>query len=101
LEVNTYYVYILTNQYNRVLYTGVTNDLARRCFEHQKKIHGGFTSKYNVGKLVCYEEFDLIISAIAREKQIKGYSRKKKIALIEKFNTEWKDLYVSGRIQTP
>jgi putative endonuclease len=101
LEVSTYYVYILTNQYNKVLYTGVTNDLARRCFEHQKKILGGFTAKYNVDKLVFYEEFDMIIDAIAREKQIKGYSRKKKIALIERFNIDWKDLYVGGYIRTP
>jgi putative endonuclease len=84
-----------------VLYTGVTNDLERRSFEHQKKIYGGFTSKYNVNKLVYYEEFDLINDAIAREKQIKGYSRKKKIALIERLNVEWKDFYVSGRIRTP
>jgi putative endonuclease len=101
LEVNTYYIYILTNQNNKILYTGVTNDLARRCFEHQKKIFGGFTSKYNVNKLVYYEEFDLIIDAIEREKQIKGYSRKKKIVLIERFNIGWKDLYVSGCIYTP
>jgi putative endonuclease len=76
-----YYVYILTNAYNKVLYTGVTNDLERRCYEHKQKIVKGFTQKYNVNKLVYFEKFDFIDLAISREKQIKGYSRAKKLHL--------------------
>jgi putative endonuclease len=88
-----YYVYIMTNKYNTVLYTGVTNDLKRRVYEHKSKLGGGFTSKYNITKLVYYEVFDDVNSAIAREKQIKGGSRQKKIDLINGMNSEWKDLY--------
>jgi len=87
--MNLYYVYILTNAHNTVLYTGVTNDLERRCSEHKKKIIKGFTQKYNVDKLIYFEIFDMIEDAIAREKQIKGYSRTKKIALVDQFNIEW------------
>lgn len=76
--MNLYYVYILTNAHNTVLYTGVTNDLERRCSEHKKRIIKGFTQKYNVDKLIYFEIFDMIENAIAREKQIKGYSRTKK-----------------------
>jgi putative endonuclease len=90
--MNLYYVYILTNAHNTVLYTGVTNDLERRCSEHKKKIIKGFTQKYNVDKLIYFEIFDMIEDAIAREKQIKGYSRTKKIALVDQFNIEWKGL---------
>jgi putative endonuclease len=68
----------MTNTYNKVLYTGVTNDLERRCYEHKHKIVKGFTQKYNVDKLVYFEKFDFIDLAISREKQIKGYSRAKK-----------------------
>jgi putative endonuclease len=86
-----YYVYILTNKYNRVLYTGVTNDLEKRINEHQMG-QSSFTSRYNVHKLVYYEEFELVINAITREKQIKAGSRQKKIDLINSVNPEWKDL---------
>lgn len=90
---NLYYVYILTNNQNTVLYTGVTNNLARRIYEHKQKIFKGFTSKYNINKLVYYESTDNIESAILREKQIKGGSRQKKLDLINKLNPTWKDLY--------
>jgi putative endonuclease len=96
--MNLYFVYILTNTHNTVLYTGVTNDLERRCSEHKKKVIKGFTQKYNVDKLIYFEIFDLIEIAIAREKQIKGYSRTKKIALIDQYNVEWKELYSNGKI---
>ena len=78
MVIRLYYVYIMTNTYNKVLYTGVTNDLERRCYEHKHKIVKGFTQKYNVDKLVYFEKFDFIDLAISREKQIKGYSRAKK-----------------------
>ena len=91
-----YYIYIMTNTYNTVLYTGVTNDLKRRVDEHRRKIDpGSFTAIYNIDKLVYYEEFMYINDAITKEKQIKGGSRKKKIQLIEKFNKNWIDLYLS------
>jgi len=82
----------MTNKLNRVLYTGVTNDLEKRVYEHKSKLIEGFTKKYNVNKLVYYEEFDDINDAIAREKQIKSGSRQKKIDLIAKMNPAWKDL---------
>jgi len=88
-----YYVYIITNKINSVLYTGVTNDLNRRVFEHKSKLLEGFTKKYNIDKLVFYEAYDDINNAIAREKQIKGGSRAKKIQLIEEMNSKWNDLY--------
>jgi putative endonuclease len=89
-----YFVYIMTNKGNRVLYTGVTSDLEVRCMEHISKKHpDSFTARYNVNKLVYYERFERIDVAIAREKQIKGGSRKKKIALIELMNPYWNDLY--------
>ena len=92
----SYYVYIMTNTYNTVLYTGVTNDLKRRVNEHKMKLNpGSFTSIYNIHKLVFYEEFMFIQDAIAREKQIKGGSRKKKIELIQNTNNNWDDLYLS------
>lgn len=88
-----YYVYITTNSSNAVLYTGVTNDLKRRIYEHKEKKIEGFTKKYNVTKLVYYEIGNDVNGAISREKQIKGGSRNKKIQLINDFNPEWKDLY--------
>ena len=94
MVIKLYYVYILTNAYNKILYTGVTNDLERRCYEHKHKISKGFTQKYNVDKFVYFEKFDFIDLAISREKQIKGYSRAKKIALINILNKEWKELYI-------
>jgi putative endonuclease len=87
-------IYILTNKSNAVLYTGVTSDLRKRLYEHKNKIYmSSFTAKYNVSKLVYFEVFSLIEEAIAREKQIKGGSRKKKIELIESINPEWEDLW--------
>jgi putative endonuclease len=91
----------LTNAFNKVLYTGVTNDLERRCYENKQKLTKGFTQKYNVDKLVYFEKFDFIDLAIAREKQIKGYSRAKKIALINKFNKDLKELYYNEKIEIP
>lgn len=79
---------------NSVLYTGVTNNLIKRVYEHKEKLVEGFTKKYNVNKLVYYEVFEDINYAINREKKIKGGSRKKKIDLIRSMNKDWKDLYV-------
>ena len=87
------YVYILFNKRNGTLYTGVTSNLIKRVYEHKIKINVGFTNKYEVNKLGYYEKHSNIVSAIEREKQIKGGSRKKKIALIESLNPEWVDLY--------
>lgn len=100
-KIYLYYVYILTNNHHNVFYTGVTNDLNRRCYEHKMKKIKGFTKKYNVDTLVYFESLEYIDLAIAREKQIKGYSRIKKIALIDKFNKEWKELYYNEKIELP
>ena len=88
-----YCIYIMTNSHNTVLYTGVTNNLARRVYEHKNGLGGSFTRKYNVQKLVYYEVGEDVNAVIAREKQIKGGSRQKKIDLVNKMNPEWKDLY--------
>lgn len=88
-----FFIYIMTNPHNRVLYTGVTNDLKRRVYEHKNKWVAGFTQKYNVVKLVYYEIFQSPNDAIAREKQIKGGSRQKKLNLVNSVNPEWRDLY--------
>jgi putative endonuclease len=88
-----YYVYIMTNQHNRVLYTGMTNDLQRRAYEHRTGRGGGFTSRCSVTKLVYYEIASDVNEAIAREKQIKAGSRQKKINVIEGMNPEWADLF--------
>ena len=88
-----YFIYIMTNKNNTVLYTGVTNNIQRRVYEHKEKLVEGFTKKYNVVKLVYYEIFDNPENAIAREKQIKAGSRQKKIDLVNSINSEWKDLY--------
>ncbi|SDK11203.1 GIY-YIG nuclease family protein [Natronincola ferrireducens] len=87
-----YYVYILTNRSNKVLYTGITNNLERRLYEHKNKLIKGFTEKYNVNKLVYFGSTDDVEAALVREKQIKGWTRCKKINLIESINPEWKDL---------
>ena len=87
------YVYMLTNRTNRVLYTGVTSDLIKRIYEHKEKFVDGFTKKYKADKLVYYETHDEIENAIAREKQIKGWVRRKKNELVESINPNWEDLY--------
>ena len=86
-----YYVYLLTNR-SATLYTGLTNDLERRVYQHKRKLVDGFTKKYNVGILVYFEATDDIRAAIAREKQIKAWRRSKRIALIESMNPQWRDL---------
>ena len=83
----------MSNNANTVIYIGVTNNLQKRIYEHKEKLIEGFTKKYNIIKLVYYEEFDNIVDAIEREKQIKGGSREKKIDLIKSINPEFKDLY--------
>jgi putative endonuclease len=87
-----YYVYLLTNWNNKVMYVGVTNDLERRLYEHKKKLVKGFTEKYNVDKLVYFEETGDVTSALAREKEIKKWRREKKNNLVVSSNPEWKDL---------
>ena len=86
-----YYVYIMTNR-SGTLYVGMTNDIRRRVWQHRHKLIEGFTKRYNITRLVYYEETPDVAAAIAREKQIKGWLRKKKIALIESHNSGWKDL---------
>ena len=91
-----YYVYILTNNHRSVLYTGVTNDLIRRVYEHKNHLDkNSFTARYNVENLVYYESTSDVESAIAREKQIKGWNRKRKEKLVEKKNPNWIDIYSS------
>lgn len=86
-------VYILTNKSNKVLYTGVTSDLIKRVYEHKNHFVDGFTKRYNLNKLVFFEVHEVMEEAIKKEKRIKGWLRKKKIALIESKNPDWKDLY--------
>ncbi len=86
-----YYVYIMTNK-SRTLYTGMTNDLERRVYQHKNRLIQGFTYKYNITRLVWYDDFDDVEQAVEGEKKIKGWLRSKKIALIESTNPEWKDL---------
>ncbi len=88
-----YCVYIMTNAHNTVIYCGVTNNLARRVYEHKNGLGGIFTKKYNVNKLVYYEVGDNVNAALEREKQIKSGSRKKKMDLVNSVNPEWKDLF--------
>jgi len=87
-----YYIYIMTNKNNTVLYTGVTSNLIKRAYEHKNELIDGFTKRYNVNKLVYYEQFHNIEYAISREKKIKAGSRKKKIDLIEKKNPTFEDI---------
>lgn len=89
-----YFVYIISNWNNKVIYAGVTKDLERRIFEHKNKLIPGFSKRYNLNKLVFYEEFNKIIDAIAAEKKIKGWMRVKKNRLIEEKNPRWKDLSI-------
>jgi putative endonuclease len=98
LKIHLYYVYILTNASNNVLYTGITNNLERRCYEHKQKLVKGFTQKYNVNKLIYFEIFADIELAILREKQIKGYSRAKKEALVDLVNQNWDELLYNAKI---
>ncbi|MBL8641977.1 MAG: GIY-YIG nuclease family protein [Alphaproteobacteria bacterium] len=88
-----FYVYILSNQSNRVVYTGVTSNLVKRIWQHKNKVADGFTSKYNVNKLVYFENHDDAENAIKREKNIKDWKRAWKNELIEKENPDWRDLY--------
>ncbi len=89
----TYYVYIMASKRNGTLYVGVTNDLIRRVYEHKTNVVEGFTEKYRVHKLVYWEQLDSVESAIQREKQLKRWNRQWKIALIEKQNSNWQDMY--------
>jgi len=91
-EPRTYYVYLLTNQNGNVMYLGVTNDLVRRVYEHKNSLVDGFTKKYNVSKLVYFEQTDDVMSAIAREKEIKKWRREKKNKLVETMNPQWREL---------
>jgi putative endonuclease len=92
MSTGRYYVYILTNSIRTVLYIGVTNDLFRRVWQHRNKALPGFTSRYNVNRLIHFEVFHDIRDAIGREKQIKGWSRAKKVGLIVQQNPQWNDL---------
>ena len=87
-----FYTYILTNWNHRVMYVGITNQLERRLYEHQHELNDGFTKKYHVHQLVYFETTEDVKAAIAREKQIKGWTRARKNALVEQMNPEWKDL---------
>lgn len=91
-----YYVYILTNKLNTVLYTGVTSNIEKRLYEHRMHLVDGFTKKYNVHKLVYIQEFNDVNEAIAGEKKIKGWTRKKKIELITLTNPTWEDLFLKN-----
>jgi putative endonuclease len=91
--MNTYFVYVMTNPHNTVLYTGVTNDLTRRVAEHREGKIKGFTSRYNCKKLVYFEPFGSIELAIGREKQLKAGSRAKKEELVQAGNPDWEDLW--------
>lgn len=88
-----YYVYILSNKSNNVLYIGITHSLIKRIYEHKNKFVKGFTSKYNVNKLVYFETVDDVIVAIEREKELKGWLRGRKIELVNSLNPKWNDLY--------
>ena len=90
--MHNYYIYILINSFGNIMYVGMTNDLIRRIFEHKSGLIPGFTQTYKVSKLVYYEHTHSVEAAIAREKQIKGWTRAKKLALIAQTNPEFKDL---------
>ena len=94
---NRYDVYLMTNWNHRVMYLGVTNDLSRRVYEHKNKLVKGFTEKYNINKLVYFEETADVRSAIAREKEIKKWRRQKKDALVQSANPKWQDLSWEGK----
>jgi len=90
--MKTYYIYLMTNWNNKVLYTGMTNDLKRRVYEHKNKLVKGFTEKYNISKLVYFEETNDVYTALTREKEIKKWRREKKNQLVIKANPQWEDL---------
>ncbi|MGD1152427.1 MAG: GIY-YIG nuclease family protein [Syntrophales bacterium] len=92
VSTKSYYVYLLTNWNNRIMYVGVTNDLSRRLYEHKNKLIAGFTAKYNLNKLVYFEETQDVNIAIAREKEIKKWRREKKNQLVNGDNPLWQDL---------
>ena len=92
MKDHNYYIYIISNWNNKVIYVGMTNDLERRIYEHKNKIFEGFSKKYNLNKLVYYEHTNDVNAAIRREKEIKKWRREKKNKLIESMNSEWKDL---------
>ena len=94
MKVHDYYVYIICNKANTVLYIGVTSDIQERIWQHKQKVFKGFTAKYDCNKLVYFEDFQWIHDAIAREKQLKGGSRQSKIDLIVNENPAWKDLSI-------
>ncbi len=94
MKMNYYYVYILSNWNNKVTYIGVTNNLERRIYEHKNKLIDGFTKKYNLNKLVYFEQFNNVSDAITREKEIKKWRREKKNTLIESINSSWDDLSI-------
>ena len=94
MNAKQYYVYIITNRHHTVFYTGVTNDLRRRIYEHKNKLVGGFTKKYIIWKLLYYEIYDDVRLALDREKQIKDFRREKKFELIERLNPSWKELEI-------
>ena len=98
VSIKYYYVYILTNWNNKVLYIGITNNLQRRIYEHKHKLVEGFTSKYNLNKLVYFETFEDSLIAISREKELKKWRREKKDELIMEINPNWKDLSVEFEI---
>ncbi|MHB2154790.1 GIY-YIG nuclease family protein [Calditrichota bacterium GD2] len=87
-----YFVYIMTNWNNKIMYVGITNNLMRRVYEHKNKLINGFTKKYNINKLVYYETFQDVRAAIEREKEIKKWRREKKNKLVNTKNPEWRDL---------
>ena len=92
MKDSVFYVYLLTNWNNKVMYVGITNNLKRRMYEHKNKMIEGFTEKYNVNKLVYFEETPDVTSAISREKEIKKWRREKKNMLVKKTNPKWDDL---------
>ena len=92
MNTGLYYVYILTNWNHKVMYVGITNELQRRIYEHNNKVVKGFTSKYNVNRLVYFEMTEDVMAALNREKEIKRWCREKKNQLVEKQNPTWKDL---------
>ena len=101
MSTKNYYIYIITNSYNKTLYIGVTNDLTRRIYEHKNGIIKGFSKKYNLNKLVYFEDFYNIDDAIKREKQLKNWHREWKLNLIKGVNPTFKDLFESWETGDP